>query len=138
MQERRYHCHQSKVALLFQVGFDELETSSCGLANRLDEEALADTKLDARIIWTQLSANQPEEPNIHFCEKTNAIDAQVHRLQQRVGVALFTSLDDKQHQAREQRGFLYAFRRRLDERECICEGRIGYASTTLSACAIKR
>ena len=47
-----YHCHQSKVALLFQIGFDELETSTCGLANRLDEEALADSELDARVIWT--------------------------------------------------------------------------------------
>ena len=50
-----YHCHQSKVSLFFQVGFDELETSSRGLAYSLDEEALADSELDARVIWTQLS-----------------------------------------------------------------------------------
>ena len=61
-----YHCHQSKVSLFFQVGFDELETSSRGLAYSLDEEALADSELDTRVIWTQLyeqykSCNQPEE-----------------------------------------------------------------------------
>jgi hypothetical protein len=69
--------------------------------------------------------------------ETDAIDAQIHRPKQRVGVALFASLDDKQHQAREQRGFLYPLRRRLDERKCICERRIGYPSTSWSACAIK-
>ena len=50
-----YHCNQSKVSLLFQVGFDELETPSRGLAYRLDEKALADSELDARVIRTQLS-----------------------------------------------------------------------------------
>lgn len=50
-----YHCNQSKVSFLFQVGFDELETPSRRLAYRLDEKTLADSELDARVIGTQLS-----------------------------------------------------------------------------------
>jgi hypothetical protein len=58
-----YHCDQAKVSLLFQVGFDELETSSRGLAYRFDKEALSDSQLDARVIRTQLPTdhNQPGE-----------------------------------------------------------------------------
>jgi hypothetical protein len=47
-----YHCDQSKISLLFQVGFDELETSSRRLAYRLDEETLTNSQLDARVIRT--------------------------------------------------------------------------------------
>ena len=67
-----YHCYQSKVSLFFQVGFDELQTSSRRLANRLNEEALADSELYARVIRTQLSVkacNQPEEQTCAYEKK---------------------------------------------------------------------
>ncbi len=76
MRDTSYHCYQSKVSLLFQVGFDELETSSGGLAYRLDEEALADSELDARVIWTQLfkRTHQPEEHNVAYVHRENGRD----------------------------------------------------------------
>lgn len=57
---------------------------------------------------------------------TYTIDTQVDRLEQRVGVSGFASLDDKQHEAREERCLFYPFRSRLDERECLCERSVGY------------
>jgi hypothetical protein len=50
--------HQTEVTFLFQLCFDDLEASSRGLAYGLDEQALTDPKLNARVIWAQLQMHE--------------------------------------------------------------------------------
>ena len=46
-----HHCHQPEVTLLFQLCFDDLKASPCGLADCLDEQTLTDPELNPRVIW---------------------------------------------------------------------------------------
>jgi hypothetical protein len=57
---------------------------------------------------------------------TDAINAQVDCLEQRVGVSGFASLDDEQHKTREERCLFYPLRSRLDECKRVCERSVGY------------
>jgi hypothetical protein len=78
-----------------------LETSSRGFTYGLDEQALPDPELNAGIIRTQLEMSESTERvrRMHRGEreKTDAIDAKVDRLEQRLCVAGIAPLDDEQH-----------------------------------------
>ena len=59
-------------------------------------------------------------------EGTDAINAQVDRLEQRVGVSSFAPLDDEQHETCKKRRLFYPLRSSLDECERVCERSVGY------------